>query len=111
MTVRLKVKNTGSVLGSEAVQVYVSLPETSELTHPARTLKAFKKVKDIKPGETRSVEVTLDKYAFSYWEARINSWTVESGKYGVSVGPSSVSLPLKASVVFEKSDAFEWNGL
>ena len=111
VTISVKVKNTGSVSGSETIQVYVSLPTTSELTHPPKALKAFKKAKDIKPGETRTIELALDKYAFSYWEARINSWTVESGDYSVYVGPSSASLPLNASITIQKGEAFEWNGL
>lgn len=93
------------------MQLYISHPTTSEVTHPPAILKAFKKEVEIKPGESRSVEFDLDKYAVSYWEERINKWTIETGEYGVKVGPSSDNLPLVGSVVLEKVDAFEWNGL
>ena len=107
----LTVTNTGSVPGSETVQLYVSFPTTSSLTHPPRLLRAFAKAKDIKPGESRQVTFKLDKYAVSYWEERIGSWNVESGEYGVYVGPSSEEVPLQGQFVIEKGDSFEWNGL
>ncbi|THH05144.1 hypothetical protein EW145_g5010 [Phellinidium pouzarii] len=111
VSVSLVLTNTSSVAGSETVQVYVSYPMTSELTQVPLALKAFKKVKSIQPGETRTVEITLDKYAVSYWEDRISAWTIDHGEYGVLVGPASDKLPLKASLVLEKADVFEWNGL
>ncbi len=61
--------------------------------------------------ESRVVEFALDKYAVSYWEERIDKWAVESGEYGVKVGSASDDLPLVGTIVLEKADAFEWNGL
>lgn len=109
--VSLKVTNTGSVVGSEIVQLYVTYPAASELTHPPLLLRSFKKVHDLQPGECRSVSLELDKYAVSYWEDRIRAWTVDSGEYGVLAGPSSDNLPLKGVISLGKTDAFEWNGL
>lgn len=110
-TASITVANTGSVTGSEVVQLYISLPATSEVTHPPRILRAFAKTRDVKPGERREVTLKLDKYAVSYWEERIDRWNVESGEYGVYVGPSSEELPLQGKFVIEKEDSFEWNGL
>ncbi|CAL1703114.1 unnamed protein product [Somion occarium] len=73
------VKNTGSVPGTEVIQLYVTLPSTSPLTHPPLMLKAFTKVRDLAPGHSISATLKLDKYAVSYWEERIASWVVESG--------------------------------
>ncbi|KAL5511937.1 hypothetical protein ACEPAH_5156 [Sanghuangporus vaninii] len=109
--VSVTVTNTGSVAGSETVQVYVAHPVTSALTQVPLALRTFKKLRDVKPGEKRIVELTLDKYAVSYWEERINAWTIESGEYMVHVGSSSESLPLRVPLVLQKSDVFEWNGL
>jgi beta-glucosidase len=103
--------NTGPVIGSEAVQLYVTLPDTSELSHPPLQLKAFKKVKSLKPGAKEQVVLKLDKYAVSYWDERIDRWVVERGEYGVRVGGSSsaAGLLLKGKFVIWKS--FEWRGL
>lgn len=111
ISVSVSVKNVGSVAGSETVQLYIAYPTSSELTHPPLILKAFSKVHDLAAGESRTVTLDLDKYAFSYWEARINSWVIEDAKYGVFVGTSSENLPLRGEIALDKSHVFEWNGL
>ncbi|KAF8963765.1 beta-glucosidase [Flammula alnicola] len=109
LTASVKVTNIGSVAGSEVVQLYISLPSTSELTHPALQLKGFAKVRDIAPAVSETVQITLDKYAVSYWSELYNTWIVEKGVYGVKVGTSSDRLPLEAT--FGLSSGFEWNGI
>lgn len=66
-------------------------------------------MKDLKPGESREVSVELDKYAVSYWNERLERWTVEKGNYGLWVGKSCVGLELEGTLSVEK--AFEWNGI
>ena len=53
----MTVRNTGSVAGSDIVQLYVSLPSTSELTHPPLMLKKFAKVSDLAPGKSTAVSL------------------------------------------------------
>ena len=105
------ITNTGAIAGSEVVQLYVTLPTTSELTHPPLMLKAFAKVRDLAPGKSETVSLSLDKYAFSYWEERISSWVVEKGEYLVRVGRSSApgDLTLKSALTLKKG--FEWKGI
>lgn len=103
------VTNTGKLTGSEVVQLYVSMPTTSDVTHPPLLLRAFRKAKNLQPGQSEKVTLTLDKYAVSFWEERIERWVVEKGVYGVKVGSSSDELPLIGSFVLKKG--FEWNGL
>ena len=109
LTASVTVTNTGSVAGSEVVQLYVSMPTTSELTHPPRLLRAFGKARDVAPGASTRVVLSLDKLAVSYWEDRISRWVIERGEYGVSVGPSSDVLPLAANFMVSKT--VEWRGL
>jgi len=108
VTASLKLTNTGSVAGSEVVQLYTSLPTTSVLTHPPRALKAFAKV-HLAPGKSTTVKLVLDKYAVSYWEERIERWLAEAGVYTVHVGTSSEDVKAEAAFVIAKE--FEWNGL
>ena len=105
------VKNTGAVAGSDVVQLYVTLPTTSELTHPPLMLKAFVKVRDLAPGKSQVVSLHLDKYAVSYWEERIGRWVVERGDYLVRIGRSSAPEDLTLSTTFSLEKGFEWNGL
>ena len=109
LSVAVTVTNTGAVAGSEVVQVYVSMSETSEVTHPPRLLRAFQKVSDLAPGATRTVRLALDRLAVSYYDAGIGRWVIERGTYGVSVGPSSDVLPLRATFVVD--EGVEWTGL
>jgi beta-glucosidase len=109
LTASVSVTNTGSVAGSEIVQLYVSLPLTSDLTHPPLQLKAFAKVYDLQPGKNERVELSLDKYAVSYWESRFNTWAVGKGEYLIQVGTSSDNLLLSSKFVLSKG--FEWRGI
>ena len=110
LTASVKVTNTGSVAGTEVVQVYVSLPTTSELTHPPLMLKGFAKA-TIAPGQSSTVSVALDKYAVSFWEERIKTWVVEPGVYRVRVGGSSAPEALTLVAEFKVVQRFEWREL
>ncbi len=107
--VSLDITNTGKVKGSEVVQVYMSLPKTSHLTHPPLQLRGFAKVRDLQPGKTEKITVKLDKYAVSYWDDKIECWVVEKGEYEVKVGTSSEALELGGNLGLERG--FEWSGL
>ena len=107
-TVSVKVKNDGTVAGSQVVQVYVAYPDLG-IAQPEYQLRGFAKVKDIKPGETKAAEIKLDKYAVAYWDEREDAWVVLPGKYGVHVGFSSEELLLPTEV--EVKERLKWRGL
>ncbi|KZO92433.1 glycoside hydrolase family 3 protein [Calocera viscosa TUFC12733] len=107
-SVKLTVTNTGKATGSEVVQLYVSLP-TGNLTHPVRTLKAFTKVRDLAPGKSAKVILSLDKYAVSYFDDRLDKWAADAGDYAILVGSSSDNIALHGSLTLTKG--FTWLGL
>ncbi|KAG5651698.1 hypothetical protein H0H81_007757 [Sphagnurus paluster] len=111
LTASVNVTNTGALPGSEIVQLYLTLPATSELTHPPLQLRAFAKVRDLQPGASERVHLPLDKYAVSYWSERFSVWTVEKGKYLVRVGASSDARDLSLEKTFELKKGFEWTGI
>lgn len=106
--VEVTVTNTGSRMGSEVVQVYVALPDIG-LTTPRLQLRAFAKVRDLAPGESKRVVVGLDKYAVSYWDTTGRQWKAPKGAYGVHVGRSSEDIVLEGEFAVEKE--FTWVGL
>ncbi|THH27625.1 hypothetical protein EUX98_g6566 [Antrodiella citrinella] len=108
VTVTATIKNIGQVAGSEVVQVYVTIPDKG-LTNPKKQLRGFTKIKALSPGDSRTVSVTLDKYAVSYWDERREAWYANAGKYAVLVGRSSADILLEGS--FEVHEGFEWVGL
>lgn len=107
----LKVTNTGSVMGSEVVQLYVTLPVVAGCSHPPLQLKAFEKVRDLRAGESKEVTLALDKYAVSYWDEGYSTWNVDKGVYTVRVGGSSAEGSLVLSSRFQVTKSFTWNGL
>ena len=109
LTASVKVTNTGNISGSEVVQLYIAFPTTSSLTHPPLQLKGFAKVHDLGPGQSRTVNIQLDKYAVSYWSHLYDTWMVEKGVYSIKVGSSSDRLSLNAH--FDMKTGFEWTGI
>ncbi len=105
LTLSFKIKNLGEVSGAEVAQVYVVNPE-SKIYKAEKELKGFKKV-FLKAKEEKTVEITLDERAFSFYNVLINDWHAESGKYGILVGSSSQDIRLEGevSVVTAKPDA------
>ena len=108
MEVSVDVTNTGSLPGSEVVQLYVTLPK-GLLTHPENQLRAFTKLKDIAPGATSNAKITLDKHAVSYWDDGISMWRADKGTYVAKLGGSSDKIV--AEVTFEVEKSFEWSGI
>jgi beta-glucosidase len=93
------VANTGSVAGSEVVQVYVRDVE-STVGRPVRELKGFTKV-HVEPGASQQVTIELDQRALSYWSVPHHRWVVEPGAFTIEVGRSSRDLPLAQTVTVD----------
>jgi beta-glucosidase len=102
VTASVVVKNTGSVAGSDAVQVYVSKPHTLAST-PPKELAAFSKV-TLAPGEQKRVTLAITPSDLSYWDSRAQAFTVQDGYYTVRAGDASNSLPAAASYRVTSSD-------
>ncbi len=94
--VRLKVKNTGKVAGSETVQMYLSDKEAS-VERPEKELKGFKKV-FLQPGETKEVTLLIDKNDLSFYHPEKKAWMYEKGAFEVKVGNASDRILLISSL-------------
>ena len=90
--VSLTVTNTGSVAGTEIVQLYVA-KKNSELFRPAKELKGFARV-TLAPGEKQRITITLDDKAFRFWNVKTNRWEIEGGEYELLVGASVEDIRL-----------------
>ena len=90
--VSLTVTNTGSVAGTEIVQLYVA-KKNSELFRPAKELKGFARV-TLAPGEKQRITITLDDKAFRFWNVQSNRWEIEGGEYELLVGASVEDIRL-----------------
>ncbi len=90
--VSIPVKNTGKCEGKEVVQLYIR--NLSDPNGPLKSLRAFKGV-NVKPGQTETVTLTLDKKSFEFWDEGTNSMHTKVGQYELLYGNSSRDQDLK----------------
>ena len=90
--VSLTVTNTGSVAGTDIVQLYIA-KKNSELFRPAKELKGFARV-TLGPGEKQRITIMLDDKAFRFWNVKANRWEIEGGEYELLVGASVEDIRL-----------------
>lgn len=95
ITVSVDVTNTGSKAGAEVVQLYVADKKAS-VDRPLKELKGFKKV-FLQPGETKSVSITINKDALSFYDEATQSWKAEDGDFEALVGNSSDNISSKVA--------------
>jgi beta-glucosidase len=86
--VGVDVTNTGSVAGTEVVQLYIRNTEAS-VEQPVRELKGFARI-TLAPGETKHVTFPLGFDDLSFYNVDVKR-TVESTTYDVWVGGSSLA--------------------
>jgi beta-glucosidase len=98
--VSLNVKNTGTRDGAEVVQLYVH-DGHSKIDRPVHELKGFQRI-DLKAGETRKVQFTVDRAALSYWSPEKKAWVADPGKFEIEVGASSRDIRLRAALDLKK---------
>ena len=90
--VSLTVTNTGSVAGTEIVQLYISKKD-GQIFRPVKELKGFARV-TLAPGEKQRITITLDDKAFRFWNVKANRWEIEGGAYELLVGASVEDIRL-----------------
>ena len=95
ITFTIDITNTGSLAGAEAVQLYISDKKCS-VERPLKELKAFQKVM-LQPGETKTVSLTIDQQALSFYNETLSQWTAEPGTFEALVGTASNQLPARCS--------------
>lgn len=88
VTVGVDVKNTGSVAGTEVVQMYIRNTVAS-VEQPVRELKGFARVA-LAPGETMHVTFPLGFDELNFYNAEMKK-TVEPTTYDIWVGGNSLA--------------------
>jgi len=98
LTVSFTLTNSGSVAGQAVGQVYVEPADWRAAGWEApKRLGGFAK-RSLAPGESKSVEVTVDPRLLATYEAAGDKWTVAPGAYRVMLGQASDELPLVATI-------------
>jgi beta-glucosidase len=86
LSVSINIKNTGSLEGTEVVQLYIS-DVVGSVTRPEKELKGFQHIK-LKAGEKGKVNFNIPLTELAFWNAEMKH-EVESGKFKVMVGTNS----------------------
>jgi beta-glucosidase len=100
VNIGVTVKNTGELAGAEVIQVYVH-DKKSRLVRPEKELKAFAKVW-LEKGEQKTVTLSLDRDAFSYYDDETNQWVLEPGQFTILVGNASDNILLRESISIDE---------
>ena len=90
--VTVTVKNTGSQEGKEVVELYISAPDNKAANKPAKELKAFAKTKQLKPGESQTLTLSITAADLASFDEAASAWVVAEGEYQFLVGASSQDI-------------------
>jgi beta-glucosidase len=90
-TITADIKNTGSIVGEEVPQLYVSLGGPDD---PKVVLRDFDRMR-IDPGETKQFTGRLTRRDLSNWDVVAQDWVVSEHEKTAFVGRSSRKLDLE----------------
>ncbi|WP_007510784.1 glycoside hydrolase family 3 C-terminal domain-containing protein [Pseudofrankia saprophytica] len=95
-TVHVTVTNTGDRAGKHVVQLYVATT-AGPARRPTRELRAFTKIA-LRPGETYSVALDLDRRAFAYYDVELGRWAVAPGDYTIQIGENAAHIVAEQTI-------------
>ncbi|HTN40961.1 MAG TPA: glycoside hydrolase family 3 C-terminal domain-containing protein [Asticcacaulis sp.] len=101
LTVSLSVSNTGKREAADVPQIYVTAPEGAGWEAPKR-LAGWDKV-SLKPGQTKSVSVSVDPRLLSTFDTQTKTWKLKAGTYIVRAGTAADSLGGGINVVLSEA--------
>lgn len=87
--VTVTVKNSGQCAGKEVVQLYVAAPDAAKANKPSKELKAFAKTRTLKPGESQTLTLTVQKADLASFDTQASAWVVAEGDYQFIVAASA----------------------
>ena len=90
--VTVTVKNTGKLEGKEVVELYISAPDNKAANKPAKELKAFAKTKQLKPGESETLTLTVKAADLASFDEAASAWAVAEGEYQFLVAASAQDI-------------------
>jgi beta-glucosidase len=92
--VSAKVTNTGSVAGTDVVQLYLHESDTTIL-QPVKKLEGFRRV-TLAPGQSKTVTFTLGRQNLGYYDES-GHFVVQPGPFDLWVGDSSAGVGLNSA--------------
>lgn len=90
--VSCRIKNTGEMVGTETVQLYIR-DKISSVVRPVKELKGFEKIK-LEPGESKTVSFEIGHKELKMLDKDLH-WVLEPGEFEIMIGSSSEDIRLK----------------
>jgi beta-glucosidase len=98
LKVSVTLRNTGKLRGKGVAQVYVAPADWRAAGWEApKRLGAFAKA-DLKPGEKKTFELTVDPRLLATYQAAGDNWSIAGGAYRVLAGQAADQLPQTATL-------------
>ena len=91
----VKVTNTGSVAGKEAVQIYIEAPYGG-FTQLVKELKAYGKTALLEPGQSQTLEFKLSEYDLAGFNPASANWQTLHGDYKADFAASAQEIRCQA---------------
>lgn len=94
ITASVTVTNTGNYSGKDVVQLYVNPPyQNGGIEKASANLVAFDKTKELKPGESQTIDFQLNQEDFaSYDENHSQAYVLDKGVYRIQLKSNSHKL-------------------
>lgn len=92
LQISVEVTNNSKVAGKEVVQLYLH-DINATVPRPLKELKGFSKV-SLLPGQTKTVQLSLDKKDLSFWDVEKQGWLAQPGQFKVMIGSASDDIRL-----------------
>ncbi|MCD8395738.1 MAG: glycoside hydrolase family 3 C-terminal domain-containing protein [Lachnospiraceae bacterium] len=97
LIIQLRITNQGIRTSDEVVQVYLRDPE-SRIHKSIRRLIAFRRERDVRPGETRQLTFTVPRSDLRVYDVARADFIVEEGLYCIEAGASSGDIRLQEEI-------------
>ncbi len=97
LRISLIVKNTGTTVSDEVVQIYVR-QNNSRAPRPRKQLKAFERAGSLPPEEERRVEFRIPLKELEYYDVVTERMVLEEGSYTILAGASSEDIRLERTL-------------
>ena len=98
------VKNTGSILGKEVVQLFCHAPE-GRLDKPLRVLVAFAKTNVLAPGESETLTLRCDDKCLASYDEDGSRFVLEAGEYRFTANDTEAgSFALEQTITVEQCE-------
>ncbi|WP_130836574.1 beta-glucosidase [Lachnoclostridium sp. Marseille-P6806] len=102
VTLRIRVKNTGTRAGKEVIQSYVS-PPWRKLDKAYQELTGYAKTALLAPGAEEELVIRFALSDFASYDEEGAAYILEAGDYIVRVGNSSVSTEIAAVITLDET--------